>query len=84
MIMAKGITEIIKDFKILHPKAYEKIYEKGRTDALVEFEEAMYHHCFECDVDEDMQKWKNGYWIRYKLFENVMEQLKEKKNEMDK
>lgn len=34
--MAKGITEIIKDFKILHPKTYEKIYEKGKADAIDE------------------------------------------------
>ena len=32
---------------------------------------------FECDNDENMQKWDSGNWFRYKLFENVIEQLKE-------
>ena len=34
---------------------------------------AMYHEAFE--TDSDMQKWDNGCWIRYKLFENVVEAL---------
>ena len=48
-----------------------------RADAIDEVIRAMYHQCFECDNDEDMQKWDSGNWFRYKLFENVIEQLKE-------
>lgn len=32
----------------------------------------MYHNAFE--IDTDLQKWDNGCWIRYKLFENVIEE----------
>lgn len=32
----------------------------------------MYHEAFE--VDSDMQKWDSGCWIRYKVFENCLEQ----------
>jgi len=32
---------------------------------------AMYHEAFE--TDSDMQKWDSGCWIRYKMFENVIE-----------
>lgn len=35
------------------------------ADAL---EMKMYHDAFE--TDSDMQKWESGCWIRYKLFEN--------------
>lgn len=48
-----------------------------RADAIDEVSRTMYHQCFECDNDEDMQKWDSGNWFRYKLFENVIEQLKE-------
>lgn len=34
---------------------------------------AMYHEAFE--KDSDLQKWDNGCWIRYKLFENVIDNL---------
>ena len=53
------------------------LYKQGRVDAIDEVSRAMYHQCFECDNDEDMQKWDSGNWFRYKLFENVIEQLKE-------
>ena len=55
------------------------LYKQGRADAIDEVSRAMYHQCFECDNDEDMQKWDSGNWFRYKLFENVIEQLKEQK-----
>ena len=55
------------------------LYQQGRADAIDEVSRAMYHQCFECDNDEDMQKWDSGNWFRYKLFENVIEQLKEQK-----
>ena len=53
------------------------LYQQGRADAIDEVSRAMYHQCFECDNDENMQKWDSGNWFRYKLFENVIEQLKE-------
>lgn len=34
---------------------------------------AMYHEAFETDTD--LQKWESGCWIRYKLFENVIDAL---------
>ena len=37
------------------------------ADAL---ENRMYHEVFE--KDSDLQKWDNGCWIRYKLFEQVI------------
>lgn len=33
--------------------------------------ERMYHDAFE--TDSDMQKWDSGCWIRYKLFEQAIE-----------
>lgn len=33
--------------------------------------QAMYHETFE--VDSDKQKWDSGCWIRYKMFENAIE-----------
>ena len=55
------------------------LYQQGRADAIDEVSRAMYHQCFECDNGEDMQKWDSGNWFRYKLFENVIEQLKGQK-----
>lgn len=33
--------------------------------------ERMYHDAFETDTD--MQKWDSGCWIRYKMFENAID-----------
>ena len=33
--------------------------------------QAMYHEAFE--VDNEMQKWDGGCWIRYKLFEEIVD-----------
>lgn len=38
-----------------------------------ELREAMYHAAFETDSDE--QRWDSGCWIRYKLFERVLDSL---------
>lgn len=38
------------------------------ADALCD---AMYHEAFETDTD--MQKWDSGCWIRYKMFENAID-----------
>ena len=35
-------------------------------------EREMYHNAFE--IDTDLQKWDSGCWIRYKMFENVIEE----------
>lgn len=53
-----------------------------RKQVIKEIEDAMYHQCFECDNDEDMQKWDSGNWIRYKLFENVLDSIRLKDMEM--
>ncbi len=34
---------------------------------------AMYEEAFE--KDSDMQRWDSGCWIRYKLFENVLDRI---------
>ena len=39
------------------------------ADAL---QNAMYHEAFETDTE--MQRWDSGCWIRYKLFENILDQ----------
>lgn len=72
-ILDKEDMDILDDLY----KAYDDGYNKGRIDAIDEVSRAMYHQCFECNNDENMQKWDGGNWIRYKLFENVIEQLKE-------
>lgn len=33
--------------------------------------EEMYHEAFETDTD--LQKWDSGCWIRYKMFENILD-----------
>lgn len=38
-----------------------------------ELEATMYHEAFE--TDSDMQKWDSGCWIRYKMFENVLNSI---------
>lgn len=38
-------------------------------------EDSMYHEAFETDTG--MQKWDSGCWIRYKLFENILDEQKE-------
>ena len=35
--------------------------------------DAMYHEAFE--VDSELQKWDGGCWIRYKMFENVIDKI---------
>lgn len=37
-------------------------------------EREMYHESME--VDSDLARWDSGRWIRYKLFENVMDRQK--------
>ena len=61
----------------------KKIRADEREKVLNEVEDAMYHQCFECDNNEDMQKWESGNWIRYKLFENVMGQLRMTRSEVE-
>ena len=65
--------------KRLTKEWFDEYDKQIRADAIDEVSRAMYHQCFECDNDEDMQKWDSGNWFRYKLFENVIEQLKEQK-----
>lgn len=72
--------KLIKGFLIEEEELAEHDAEI-RTEVLKEIESAMYHQCFECDNDEDMQKWDGGNWFRYKLFENVIERVKGQKDE---
>ena len=43
----------------------------GRLGDLDKLNAEMYHNAFETDTD--LQKWDSGCWIRYKLFENVID-----------
>lgn len=43
----------------------------GRLIDAGELRAAMYHNAFE--KDSDMQRWDSGCWIRYKMFEKVIE-----------
>ena len=45
--------------------------EHGRLIDADILRQRMYHEAFE--TDSDMQKWDSGCWIRYKMFENVLE-----------
>ena len=45
----------------------------GRLGDLDQLERIMYRKAFE--TDSDMQKWDSGCWIRYKMFENSMEEM---------
>ena len=67
------------DFNLFFNKWLDEYDKQIRADAIDEVSRAMYHQCFECDNGEDMQKWDSGNWFRYKLFENVIEQLEEQK-----
>ena len=67
------------DFNLFFNKWLDEYDKQIRADAIDEVRRAMYHQCFECDNGEDMQKWDSGNWFRYKLFENVIEQLEEQK-----
>lgn len=75
------MTDLMKRFEDFCDKEGSKVIVEIRADerakTLKEIEEVMYHQCFECDNPEDMQKWDGGNWFRYKLFENVLEQIKE-------
>lgn len=38
-----------------------------------ELRKRMYHDAFE--MDSDMQRWDSGCWVRYKMFENAIEDM---------
>lgn len=46
----------------------------GITNAIGKIENILYHKAFE--EDSDMQKWDSGCWIRYKLFEEAIEEAR--------
>lgn len=45
----------------------------GRPIDSQELRNAMYHEAFETDSDE--QRWDGGCWIRYKMFERILDSL---------
>ena len=47
------------------PKGHGRLIDADKLDRI------MYHKAFE--TDSDMQKWDSGCWIRYKMFENAMD-----------
>lgn len=60
------------------------VRKEERNKTLSEVESAMYHECFEFDHDADgLQKWDSGNWLRYKLFENVIDKMKGETNGRD-
>lgn len=50
---------------------HDKVIEKNLISRI---ENAMYNEAF--IQDSLLQKWEGGCWIRYKLFENVIERIK--------
>ena len=54
------IGELVKEIPTPH----------GRLIDADELSHQMYHQAFE--TDSNMQKWKSGCWVRYKMFENEM------------
>ncbi len=74
----KSTKNEMEHFNIGYNKGFVEGYKQGEADALRNVEEAMYHECFETDHSKDeLQKWDSGNWFRYKLFESVIEKLKE-------
>lgn len=53
----------------------EASLKKARTDTISEIKKAMYQMCFMTDVSDGFLRWDSGLWIRYKLFEKVMEKI---------
>jgi len=45
----------------------------GRPIDSQELRKAMYHEAFETDSDEQM--WDSGCWIRYKMFERILDSM---------
>ena len=43
----------------------------GRLIDAEKLESRMYHEAFE--TDSDLQKWDSGCWIRYKMFEQIIQ-----------
>lgn len=64
--MAERIIDSVFQGKKL-PKGH------GRLIDADELNRMMFHKSFE--LDSDMQKWDSGCWIRYKMFENSMEEM---------
>lgn len=60
------MTEIVK-------RVRAEAYKKGKEDALEELSKNLYHKAFE--VTSDMSRWDSGLWIRYKLFENTVDEM---------
>lgn len=64
------------DFCIKILRSNKKDCQRCRSDVLEELTREMYNECFNKSHEEDgLQKWDGGCWVRYKLFENVMERL---------
>lgn len=66
---SRDYSESCPDLLVEQNVAYEK--------ALKDLTELMYQKSM--IEDSEMQKWDSGCWIRYKLFENCVEQLKKGK-----
>lgn len=50
-------------------------FNDGYKKAIKDIKEKMYQKSFV--EDNGMQKWNSGLWIRYKLFENTIEEVSE-------
>lgn len=50
-------------------------FKDGYKKAIKDIEEKMYKKSFV--EDNGMQKWNSGLWIRYTLFENTIEEVRE-------
>ena len=64
--MAERIIDSVFQGKKL-PKGHGRLIDADELNRII------YHKSFE--LDSDMQKWDSGCWIRYKMFENSMEEM---------
>lgn len=64
--MNDTIEIMAEEFKIAYPLTYDAVYEKGRSDAIDEFNELL------------KNKFNIGYMFTEEIFDNIAEQLKEK------
>ena len=70
------MTVIVADCQVEHQMTIAVMRKGEPMSDLISrkaMREAMYHEAMEKDSDE--QKWDGGCWIRYKMFERVIESL---------
>lgn len=67
----KLIRQMKLDRNFRECKIIELPARHGRLIEAEKLESRMYHEAFE--TDSDLQKWDSGCWIRYKMFEQIIQ-----------